>query len=169
MKEFELILDTLEHKQLILDCGLVMTKWLIKEGRDEEALAFLKRLIVHDNSKLSKGEINLFLQIEDSEKGLKDAYTKMSEQTKKAIELHWKNNRHHPECFADYHEMKELDIIEMVCDWFSRSLQYKTDFLEFVKIRQDNRFHFEYEFFKKVWYFCLIINNEYKTASNNNK
>lgn len=116
MKEFELILDTLEHKQLILDCGLVMAKWLIKEGRDEEALAFLKRLIVHDNSKLSKEEINLFLQIEDSEKGLKDAYTKMSEQTKKAIELHWKNNRHHPECFADYHEMKELDIIEMVCD-----------------------------------------------------
>lgn len=36
------------------------------------------------------------------------------------IETHWKNNRHHPEYFKDISNMEELDIIEMVCDWYAR-------------------------------------------------
>ena len=31
--------------------------------------------------------------------------------------------------FENIEDMNELDIIEMVCDWYARSMQYKTDFL----------------------------------------
>ena len=37
----------------------------------------------------------------------------------KAIELHWKNNSHHPEYHNDIYDMTELDLMEMACDCYS--------------------------------------------------
>ena len=56
--------------------------------------------------------------------------------------------------------MNELDIIEMVCDWYARSMQYKTDFLSFVVSRQESRFHFPNEMFDKIYRYCEIINSD---------
>ena len=56
--------------------------------------------------------------------------------------------------------MNEVDILEMCCDWHARSIQYHTDFLSFVKIRQENRFHFPKDMFDKIWKYCLILNKK---------
>jgi hypothetical protein len=47
--------------------------------------------------------------------------------------------------------------MEMVCDWYSRSMQYQTNFKEFVITRQENRFQFDEDFFAQVWKYCEII------------
>ena len=88
---------------------------------------------------------------------MRNANAEMPEQVKKFVELHWKHNKHHPEFWEDYHQMCEVDIMEMVVDWYARSMQFKTNFQEFVLTRQHNRFHFDDEFFKKVWIYCLIM------------
>ena len=47
--------------------------------------------------------------------------------------------------------MKEIDIIEMVCDWHARSVQYGTNLMEFVTVRQENRFKFPQEMYEKIY------------------
>jgi hypothetical protein len=41
---------------------------------------------------------------------------------KPALDIHYKNNRHHPEHFANgIKDMTLLDLLEMLCDWKSSS------------------------------------------------
>lgn len=158
MNKMEHILDTITHKKYVLQVGEIVTRKLIEEGRDDLAFELGKRFIDHDNSKISDEEINNFIKIEN--KGdMKNPDIVIDENLKKNIKTHWINNRHHPEHFDDYHDMNDVDIWEMCCDWYSRSLQNKTDFLSFVKKRQSNRFKFDEEFFDKVYNCCLQIEN----------
>ena len=77
--------------------------------------------------------------------------------------LHWRNNSHHPEHFENYEEMSKLDKIEMACDWMARSLQYKSNLLEFVKTRQNDRFHFSNSMFDEVYNYCKILLSLYQS------
>lgn len=156
MTKMQHLKDTVIHKKIILEIGEKVVDWLVKEGRNEEAIELAKRLIIHDNSKISEEEMGNFLSIESHE-NMVNPNVLMDENIKAAVAAHWKNNRHHPEHFSDYHNMNEVDIIEMVCDWYSRSLQNKTDFLSFVETRQKNRFKFDEDFYNKVKEYCLII------------
>lgn len=158
MNKMEHILDTISHKKYILQVGEVVVKNLIKTNREELAFELGKRLISHDNSKISDEEINNFIKIE-KRGDMKNPDIVIDEELKKNIEIHWKNNRHHPEHFSDYHNMTEVDIWEMCCDWFSRSLQNNTDFLPFVEKRQKNRFQFDESFYKRIYECCLQIQN----------
>ena len=88
----------------------------------------------------------------------KNAKYKLSKEERDIIRLHWKNNRHHPEHFNDINQMSDLDIWEMVCDWYARSLQYGTNFLEFVSTRQKNRFDFPEQQFEKIYKYCITVN-----------
>ena len=87
----------------------------------------------------------------------KNAKYKLSKEERDIIRLHWKNNRHHPEHFDDISQMSDLDIWEMVCDWYARSLQYDTNFLEFVNTRQKNRFDFPEQQFEKIYKYCITV------------
>ena len=53
--------------------------------------------------------------------------------------------------------MSELDITELV-NWYARSLQFGTDFLEFLEQRQKDRFHFPQDIYDKIekYYYILI-------------
>jgi hypothetical protein len=81
----------------------------------------------------------------------------LSAHQREIIEMHWENNRHHPEHFEDIVSMTELDIVEMCCDWYARSLQYGTDFIEFIKTRQETRFHFPEDMFNEILKYCIIL------------
>ena len=156
MTKMQHLKDTVIHKKIILEIGEKVVDWLVQNGRNEEAIDLAKRLIIHDNSKISEEEMGNFLSIESHE-NMVNPNVLMDENIKAAVAAHWKNNRHHPEHFSDYHNMNEVDIIEMVCDWYSRSLQNKTDFLNFVETRQKNRFKFDEDFYNKVKEYCLTI------------
>lgn len=152
--------DLLIHKQFILKSCRKMINWLLKQDKDDLAFELAKRALVHDNSKLEKEEFNYLTQLGDSLKSMHNPNYVMSDKDKKCIELHWSNNRHHPEYFEKPEYMKEIDIIEMVCDWYARSLQMNTDLIEFVKIRQENRFHFPDDMFDRILKYCSILVSE---------
>lgn len=152
------VIDFILHKKYILESGMILVKHLLEEHKDDEALHLIKRLAEHDNSKLNEDEFELLCNIPLNTKSFTNANEEMNDCLKKSISLHWKNNRHHPEHFKDVNQMTDLDIMEMCCDWHARSIQYKTDFISFVKTRQETRFHFPEQIFKKILKYCEILN-----------
>ena len=152
--------DLLEHKRFILISCNIMIDWLFSNGEDKLAIELVRRAIVHDNTKFHNDEIEYIIKLSEDNGNLTDPNYVMTEADKKCIELHWRNNRHHPEHFKNINEMKEIDIIEMVCDWYARSLQLNTNFMEFVYTRQENRFHFPEEMFKTILKYCNILIGE---------
>ena len=57
--------------------------------------------------------------------------------------------------------MSRLDVMEMCCDWHARSVQYETNFLDFVKKRQKDRFHFPIWMFEEIWHYCEILDSKF--------
>lgn len=159
MTEKEHIIDTILHKKYMLESGLILIQYLYNNNRSQDALDLAKRCARHDNSKLEGEEISQFIKLDKNKSSMIDSSILLSDDTKKIIAIHWKNNKHHPEHFKSYEDMSEIDIMEMVCDWYARSKQFQTDFLNFVKTRQENRFRFNEDFFEKVYNYCKIIDN----------
>lgn len=157
MNTFEHIQDTLIHKNLVVDSSLILVDYLLNQGRFEDAIQLARRCARHDNSKLELHEMSQFLKLPPEKDTMSCAKKEMPEYLKQIIAIHWSHNRHHPEFFDDYHDMSELDIMEMVCDWHARSKQFKTNFLDFVMIRQEKRFQFDEDFFEKVLFYCKIL------------
>jgi hypothetical protein len=149
--------DTLLHKQLVLESGKVLYKYLFEIGEMDLALELLKRCSVHDNSKLNYEEIMSFISIPKDNDGMKNANTQMDEFMKKAISIHWKNNSHHPEYHDNPSNMTELDIMEMACDCYARSFQFGTDLLKFIEIRQKERFNLPLDVYDKYKFYCEIL------------
>ena len=150
------IKGTLIHKSIILNSANKMFDYLVDNNQEKLAMELIERIIVHDNSKFTSEELYGLAKIKNK-KALTDPNVLLSEEQQKLVELHWKNNRHHPEYFDDVSQMEEIDIIEMCCDWHARSVQYNTDLLEFAKIRQENRFHFPEDMYKKILKYCNVL------------
>lgn len=153
--------DTITHKKIVMDNCLLMFEYLADNGQLELGIELLRRGAKHDNSKFESGEFESLAEILESRDCFTNANSVLSDYEIKAIERHWKENRHHPEYFSSERNMSELDIIEMVCDWFARSIQYKTDFIPFVEERQRKRFKFSNEKFKVILYYCNLIQKLY--------
>ena len=51
-----------------------------------------------------------------------EEYKSFLDGLKPALDIHYANNRHHPEHFADgIRGMNLLDVLEMICDWKASS------------------------------------------------
>lgn len=153
--------DTIVHKEYVEQSINKLAQYLEKEGAVEHARLLRKRGQCHDNSKIScADEVEALSRIINDKSCLKDADKQLSPIKKEAIALHWKHNTHHPEHFKSVLDMSKLDIMEMCCDWHARSTQYKTDFLDFVKKHQENRFHFPDWMFQEIWHYCRVLDSE---------
>ena len=151
------IRDTLLHKSYVIKACLKMFDYLVENDKCELGILLLQRANIHDNSKLVGPELKLLSDIYGNQSAFIDPNILLSEKERSIIEEHWHHNCHHPEHFENICEMSELDIIEMVCDWYARSMQFGTDFLDFVKTRQDTRFHFPKEMFDKILGYCDVL------------
>lgn len=149
--------DTIIHKQIIMESCWKMSRYLNSVGRDEEAIELLRKAIVHDNSKFEDDEIIAFSKIVGDRTCLEHAENKLDDLKRQVIKIHWAKNSHHPEYYDNVSDMPEIAILEMVCDLHARSIQNNTDLIEFVKIRQENRFKFPEELFQKIIEYCNII------------
>jgi hypothetical protein len=137
-----------------------MINYLYENDRHQDALELAKRCSCHDNSKLDNDEINNFIQLPREFCKGKKYNNYLTPDKKKLLEVHWSKNRHHPEFFTDYHMMNDIDIMEMCCDWYARSLQFETKFIDFVINRQKERFQFDDDFFDKVMFYCDILDKK---------
>lgn len=162
MSEYEqMFQDTMIHKRYLMASCKKLARWLEKEGATEHAAQLLERAKVHDDSKIScEDEMNALSRIIHDKSCLTNASKQLSPIKQDSIKLHWKHNTHHPEHFKTPIDMSKLDIMEMCCDWHARSTQYHTDLLEFVKKRQEDRFHFPEWMFAEIWHYCKVLASE---------
>ena len=138
--------DTLIHRQYVMRSGTYLAKYLIFKRRDVDAIRLLLRCSEHDLSKLRNlDEFLALASIVDEIDSMTNISHTLTTNQRDAIKLHWQNNSHHPEHYASANDMSDLDLMEMACDCHARSKQYGTDLLEFIRIQQDIRFHFDKE------------------------
>ena len=93
------------------------------------------RGIEHDRLKLKSPEVEIFTEYTPKLSSVtydSDEYNDFLKEMDVALQHHYANYRHHPEHFTSYEEMSRIDRMEMACDCFARSLEYGTDFLEFI-------------------------------------
>jgi hypothetical protein len=133
-----------------------MIDYLYRCDRYDDALKLARRCSVHDHSKFEMDEVAMFIKMLDESDG-NNPNGILTDEQKKLIEMHWKRNRHHPEFFTSYTKMDDIDILEMVCDWYARSLQFGNNFTEYVENVPQKRFGFDEEFFTKVKQYCDVL------------
>jgi hypothetical protein len=150
--------DTIIHREAVMRSGTYLTRYLISEGRNLDAIRLIGRCSVHDISKIQNTEefMSLASIIEDLDQLHNIEYV-LDEQQKDAIKLHHKNNRHHPEYYDNANDMTDLDILEMACDCHARSKQFKTDLLDYINAQQKIRFNFDKEHFYKLYCYCSAL------------
>lgn len=150
--------DTFVHKGYVMQVCSKFAEYLREQGLEDDANKLMERAVVHDNSKIvNKDEFRALTSIINDKSCLGNAKAQLSMFKQDSIELHWKHNAHHPEHFTNYDEMSRIDRIEMVCDWMARSMQYKSDLLQFVETRQNERFHFSELMYDEVYHYCKIL------------
>lgn len=149
--------DTLIHVGYVMEAGRKLIKELLKKGQEKQAMELLQRIMKHDYSKSSESEFYGLSAFSDDVAALKDPMVNTVQDGKfQTIRLHWQNNDHHPEYWADQmpksfvdetplvinENMPDMAIAEMCCDWFARSAQYKTNVWEFYEMRTKTRWKF---------------------------
>lgn len=162
MSEYEqMFQDTMIHKSYVMKSCNKLADYLDQVGAVEHARQLRERALVHDNSKICcEDELNALSRIINDKSSLTDSKSQLSPIKQDSIKLHWKHNSHHPEFYKTAIDMSKLDIMEMCCDWHARSVQYHTNFLEFVKARQEDRFHFPDWMFAEIWHYCKVLDYE---------
>lgn len=153
--------DTIVHKGYVMKSAKKLARYLEREGATKTASELIQRATVHDNSKITNpDELRALARIINDKSTLKDANKQLSPIRKDAIALHYKNNTHHPEHFASILDMSKLDIMEMCCDWYARSSQYHTNFLQFVEKQQEIRFHFPDWLYPEILHYCKVLDSD---------
>jgi hypothetical protein len=133
-----------------------MIDYLYQSNRYDDALELARRCSMHDHSKFEMDEVEMFIKMLDGSDG-SNPNGILTEEQRELIEMHWKRNRHHPEFFSDCNRMNEIDILEMVCDWYARSLQFGSSYFEFVDDIASQRFGFSDEMLEKIISYCKIL------------
>ena len=131
VKSYDSTKDTLKHIKRV--------KFYIKNSVKE----LYKRAKLHDHDKIYNSiEKALFDEFTSKLKNCtygSDEYKSNLESLKPALEIHYLNNRHHPEHFTNgINEMNLIDLLEMICDWKASSERHTDgDILKSIEINQE--------------------------------
>ena len=138
--------DTLAHKMEVIS-----NLQQVAHGLDDRGL-------VHDNSKLVGEEKRVFDTITPKLKKLSygsEAYKKSLESMGKALDNHYKENRHHPEHHDNgIKDMTLLDLIEMLSDWKAACMRHDDgDIKKSLEINKE-RFNISDDIYKMLINTC---------------
>ena len=85
----------------------------------------------HDLSKFRDKEWSIFSKVLDNKKSAEygtPEYEEIKRELAPALEHHYKENRHHPEHFANgVTDMDLIDLLEMLADWKSATNRHQKD------------------------------------------
>lgn len=142
--------ETTKHKQSVMKkIAHILTKLVVRGA-------------IHDNSKFSEQEAELFIKMTPKLKAStygSEEYKQFLKELKPALDHHYKNNRHHPE----YHQegikgMSLVDLIEMMCDWLAATERHADgNIFKSIEINQ-GRFNYSDEL-KQI--FVNTIKNDF--------
>jgi hypothetical protein len=101
---------------------------LIRKLLRMAAVELLHRGEIHDQSKFSPAEVDVFTEFTPKLRGCtygSDEYRGFLAAMKPALDHHYANNRHHPEHFAAGLEgMNLIDVLEMFIDWLASGTRH---------------------------------------------
>jgi hypothetical protein len=129
----------LMHIQLVQNNCLVLAKKLMENGKTKLGRTLIQNSLKHDNSKFVGMEWE-FMALRDQKRKLNKAEQALLDRT---IEQHCCTNEHHPEYWGTIHDMPEIYIIEMVCDWKARAQEFGTDVRKWITDEALKRFVFK--------------------------
>lgn len=103
--------------------GVLGHKKVVSKYMQVVASDLFGRAIVHDYSKFSPEEFDVFEEVTPLLKSLEygsEEYRIVLHQLKPALNHHYAVNSHHPEHYPNgINDMTLIDLIEMVCDWMA--------------------------------------------------
>lgn len=113
-------MDYNKHRDAVNKCITLLTK---REGYNIEYISnMMSRSFSHDKSKEFdvaefQAYVNMTIELEGLTYGT-DEFKAVMNKYDYAIQLHYKNNDHHPEHFTNgFIDMNQYQKDEMVCDW----------------------------------------------------
>ena len=130
MKKYNSKKDTKKHINRVAHYLYLCKKEIIKKAKQ------------HDYDKLhNEVEKKLFDEYTPKLKNCtygSDEYKTFLEGLKEGLNIHYANNRHHPEHFENgIQGMNLLDLLEMICDWKSASERHNDgDIYKSIEINQ---------------------------------
>jgi hypothetical protein len=109
--------NLIRHITLVRNACVLLGQRLMARGEKVFGRQLIARGHVHDQSKFFSTEWNWLHQGPDVPE----------DKLKEAVEQHVETNSHHPEFHpGGVSAMPELDVAEMVCDWYGRSQEFGT-------------------------------------------
>ena len=122
------------------------------EGNSALHAQILLRHATHDNSKTKEPEYTPYVwrywRTKCRADGMQPPFdTIFQDETldqaiRDAVFHHVTHNRHHPEWHPDPDEMTNVDIIEMVCDWYAMSQEFNSSIDDWATDVIPRRYHF---------------------------
>jgi hypothetical protein len=130
-------LDNLvRHIDLVRQAGVLLGRRIMARGQrgDEEfGRILIGKVYVHDASKFAGIEWKYLHAGKDVPK----------EQLDLAIQQHVETNDHHPEFHGGFHQMPDVCIAEMVCDWYARAMEFGTGLRDWIENQAVQRFNID--------------------------
>ena len=133
--------NLLRHIDMVRQAGVLLGKRLMESGRKDFGRLLIARCYKHDVSKFYGIEWRYLHAGKDVPK----------EDLQRAIQQHQETNSHHPEHHGGFENMGEMDVAEMVCDWYARSQEFGTGLRDWIKNTAIDRFHIDTESEQYVW------------------
>jgi len=125
--------NLIRHIELVRNACTLLGRRLIKKGRVDIGRLLIARGHVHDATKFQGIEWDYLHSGPDTPK----------EELKLAIKQHVRTNSHHPEFHGGLEKMPELDVAEMVCDWYARAQEFGTSLRDWISKDAIQRYRIE--------------------------
>lgn len=155
-RESDLLENVIRHIRNVQDNCIILGERLIANGKP-----FLGRMLIHngfqhDASKLVGIEWE-YLKYTNIKRLNKEKMLNF----KASLQQHVTTNKHHPECWGNIHEMPDIFIAEMVCDWKARSEEFGTSLYDWIDEEATKKFNFTKndDIYKKIMEFVNILCN----------
>jgi len=137
--EVKYLENLLMHIQLVQNNCLVLAKKLMEQGDSKMGRTLIQNSLRHDNSKFTGMEWE-YMALRDQKPKLNKSEMASLVQ---AVEQHSCTNEHHPEYWGSIHDMPNIYIMEMVCDWKARAQEFGTDMRQWITDEASKRFSFK--------------------------
>lgn len=150
------------HIRNVEDNCFLLGEKLILNGEIDLGKRLIANGFVHDVSKFNG------IEFEHMAPGIACQEESAKLKLKLAIHHHQKTNPHHPEYWQSIHEMPEVYLCELVCDWKSRSEEFGTSLKNWINDDATKKFSFTREdnVYKKIMkYVDMLCEHSFENIS----
>lgn len=147
------IQDHLSHLADLHQASIRLGMKLIEDGEIDFGRILMANCFKHDHSKFFGVEWDVIV------------LRNRPELLALAVEQHNHSNPHHPEYWGSIHNMDDVHLAEMVCDWKARSSKFGTSLKDWINSEAMDRYKFKRsdEVYDKIMRFVsMILDEPYK-------